>query len=652
MYGINSSPVIENSTTLRTNIMSYRTLVSVILLSFYFTHARTAARTEDVAAKSYPVPDKNTGDEGEVADLTLKKSKVKHLFEEYWNWKLVNNPQLATNIGLTIYGDRVNEMSLSSYKRREDQVKSFLDRLDDLKKTANYSESLFDIDLLQEDLQQYLQSSLKFKSYLFPINNMEGPHFFHINLISSMKKTTESDMRNIITRLRLFAQQIDEMITLLREGIRLGLTMHRRSFQRLNSVYKKFSTIKNTKSPFFAPFKIEKPKKISNATWNDILRQAAYAIQHYTQPSYKRLKAFLKNEYLPKSRSKIGVGYLPNGFEYYQACLRFHTTTDLSAYEIHEIGLKEIRRITQRMEMVKKQVNFNGTLNEFRRYLRTSEKFGFRDEKDMLIFYRNLKKNITDILPKYVGKQTTTPLEIEPVPSYLAANAAFAYYEEPSGDGKRPGIFRLNTYKPRNKRKYVAVAVFLHEALPGHHTQIAWKLQYGSPVSFRRFAGSDALYYETPATFASNNAYIEGWALYCEHLGEEMGLYKNPYDLLGRLSSEMLRAARLVVDTGMHVLKWSRKKAIKFMAQNTADDMDSILSEVDRYITWPGQACSYKIGELKIKELRSSAEERLGPKFDLREFHDFIISLGNIPLTVLGKQVHMFVSKKLNSTTS
>lgn len=581
-------------------------------------------------------------------DANNLREKAHHLFNEFWEWRLVNNPRLSTKLGSSQYDDRMAEMSLSSYKRRADEVRFFLKRADELSKETNGtkdSELLLDIDLLRNNLQQYL-SGLKFMPYLYPLNHMEGPHNENINLVMQMKRSTESDMINILSRLRLFSQQIDEIITLLKEGIRLGLTMNRRSFENLGSVYERFASGNFTNNPFFAPFQ-KRPKTISTSVWNHILEEADVVVRQYIQPSYKRLKKFLMYQYLPKSRPQIGVSSLPNGIEYYKACIRFHTTTNLSPQEIHNIGLNEVIRITNRMEQVKKQVHFNGTLDQFRSYLRTSDKFGFHSEKEMMSYYRVIKTIVKRLIPKYIKNVPTIPLEIKPVPAHLAPTAAFAFYEEPSADGSRPGIFYVNTYKVKKRRKYVAVSLFCHEGIPGHHIQIASKLQFGPSVSFRRYAGLDALNYEVPATFAANNAYIEGWGLYSEYLGEEMGLYESPYDLFGRLSQEMLRAARLVIDTGIHAFGWSREKAVKFMAENTAGNLHDITSEIDRYITWPGQACAYKIGEMKIKELRKLGEKRLGSKFDVRDFHNFIISVGNIPLTVLEKQFNLYLKKKM-----
>lgn len=584
-----------------------------------------------------------------VLDRTIHDNANK-LFNEFFEWKLVNNPQFATKIGISKYNDRITEMSLSSYKRRADDVRLYLGKLNNITRQfqpINDESLALDIDLLRDDFEQYL-SGLNFTPFLFPINHMEGPHNDHLNLIAMMPMSTADDMRNIVIRIRLFSQQIDEMVDLLREGIRLKRTMSRRSFEKLGKIYGDIANSDVEDNPFFATFK-QKPFKIPNKLWVDVYTDARQSIKDYVIPSFRKLQYFLMEEYLPNSRPDVALSSLPNGKQFYQGCLKYHTTTNLDPLEIHRIGLREVQRITARMESLRRKVKFNGTLTQFRKYLRKDERFGFKDENDILNFYRGLEAQVRKLLPKYISRIPTLPLAIEPVPHEIAPTAPFAYYDEPSPDGTRPGTFYVNTYLPKKRRKYIGRSLFLHEALPGHHLQIASRIQFGSPVLFRKYAGMDVLYYEAPGCFARNSAYVEGWGLYSEFLGEEMGLYSNPYDLFGRLSQEMLRAARLVVDTGMHALGWSRAKAISFMRINTAGNIHDIMSETDRYISWPGQACSYKIGELKIKEMRHRALKELGDKFDLRDFHDFFISLGNIPLTVVEKQFQLYLKKKVEN---
>ena len=579
-------------------------------------------------------------------ELNVIEEEANQIFNQFWQWRLKNNPLFATSVGVFLYDDRLNNMSLNSYIERADNIRMFLKRLNELKRVEGDQTLALNIRLLKEDMEQYL-SGMKFKSYVWPVNNMEGPQVDYSNILSIMRNVTVDDMMNIVARMRLFPRQINEIISLMEEGIRLGLTMHKVSFEKLINVYDKMGNMKIESSPFFEPF-TEKPKCIGDEKWESIVQVAKETIHTYINPSFRQLSVFIRDKYLPKSRTSISVSSLPRGKDHYRACLKFHTTTDLTPQEVHNIGLKEVARITARMEEVKKKVNFHDSLDNFRQYLRSNRIFGFKSEEDIMDHYKNIERNVTELLPKYFGLLPNISFVLTPIRKEIAPTAPIGYYRHPSPDGSRPGRFFVNTYKPESKRKYSALSLFVHEAIPGHHFQVALKIEHGSPLLFRRYAGMDGGYYEVPTRFAMNSALTEGWGLYAEYLGEEMGLYADPYDLFGRLSGEMLRACRLVVDTGMHALKWSRKKSIKFMRVNTAENLHDITTEVNRYITWPGQACAYKIGEMKIRELKLLASNMLGDKFDIRNFHDFILSTGNLPLKILEEQVRLFIKKELD----
>jgi len=576
-----------------------------------------------------------------VADMEL-------LFQEFWKWKLVNNPEFATRIGISKYDNRVNELSISAFRRRAEEVGLFLEKLEDIKKSIDLKGKdtlALNVDLLESDLKQFL-NGMQFNTYVWPLSIMEGPQSDPAFLLNLMEKNTAADMNNIITRIRLIAHQVHEEIDLLNEGIRIGQTMNRNAFEKLIPVLLKISSAKVDDHPFFGPFKTQ-PKNISTSKWNDIVTSARKAITTYIKPVYKKIHDFMKTTYLPKSRPLVGLSSVPNGAAYYQALLQYHTTSPhLTPHKVHSIGLQEVARINKLMDTVRQSVKFNGTLLQFRQYLRTSDKFGFKDEKDMLNHYKSIRAKVEKMLPRYFGVLPKIPFVIKPVPADLAPSSPMAYYMEASPDG-RPGTFFINTYLPQKRRKFIAESLFLHEAVPGHHLQIALKIEHGSPVLFRRFAGMDVPYYQAPASFSMNTAFTEGWGLYAEYLGEEMSMYKDPYVYFGRLSQEMLRACRLVVDTGMHALGWTRQMAIDFMGMYTADDKHDITSEIDRYISIPGQACAYKIGEIKLRELRKMATDKLGSKFDIRKFHDFLMVMGNIPLAQLEKQVLLFIHKEL-----
>ena len=563
------------------------------------------------------------------------KISQEDIYSRYGEWRLLNAPEYATSIGVYKYDNRLDEMSLNSYLRREEEGKIFL------KEVRTIQPKSSNLELLESELVQFI-SGQKFKTYVWPMNSLEGPQNFP-RLLSWMKKDTNEDMMKIIKRMRLFPQQIDESITLMKEGIRLGLTMHNISIEPLPNVLKKMADGKVENSPIFEPF-VKKPRAISDDEWKQLVTDAKNVIINVVQPSYLHIAKFLENEYIKHTRLLIGASTLPNGREYYATCLKFHTTTDLTPQEIHNIGLSEVNRITTRMLKAKDDVEYKGSLKDFRNYLRTDPKFNYSNAEEIINDYKTKGENIHKLLPKLFSLLPKTPYEILPISADLAPRYPAAFYFAPPQDGSRPGTFRINTYKPETRKRYGAYSLSLHEAEPGHHLQASLLLEVGVSVAFRLYV-EDRKYYEPPMAFPKYTSYIEGWALYSEFLGEEMGVLSDPYDMFGRLSDEMLRACRLVVDTGMHALGWSRDRAITFMHENTATDMQEITLEIDRYITWPGQACGYKIGELKIKELRKKAENALEAKFDLGKFHTLIASMGGVPLDFMETQIDKFIKE-------
>lgn len=575
------------------------------------------------------------------------EERSEYIFKEFWLWRLRNSPEFATSIGVHDHDDRLDEMSLNSYIRRKEEAQRFLEQVEELiseSSTAEHPKLKLNMDLLKADLNQYLQG-LKYRPYLWPLNRLEGPQLDFPRLLSWMKTDTVLDYEKIIIRMQLFSQQIDETLFLLKEGIRTKHVMHRISVEPLPEQLKKMAEQPVTDSPLWKPFK-EKPSQIEEPVWSKLTREARNIIETSVYASYRLLSNFIATQYLNNTRPEIGASSLPNGKDYYKACLQFHTTTDYTPQEVHNIGKKEVARITERMEQIKNDVGFKGSLEEFRSYLRTEKKFKFTDAEEIVSHYQNISKMIKAKLPDFFTKLPVAEFTITPVPAEVAPTFPGAYYLAPPQDNSRPGTFYINTYQPGTRNKYEAVSLCLHEAEPGHHLQTALTMESGSLVSFRRFM-EDRKYYEPPGRFAMNTAYVEGWGLYSEYLGEEMGLYSDPYDLFGRLSHEMLRACRLVVDTGMHALGWDRDRASNYMLENTAADLHDITSEIDRYITWPGQACGYKIGELKLKASRKRAEEATKDKFNLREFHDLIASIGGMPLDILEKEIETYIKEHL-----
>jgi len=402
----------------------------------------------------------------------------------------------------------------------------------------------------------------------------------------------------------------------------------------------------------FKPFTIQKPSAISQEDWDELVMEAKLVIVNSVQPAYGRLNTFMEEEYLQHTRGDIAASSLPGGKDYYSACLHFHTTTNRTAEEIHQIGRKEVNRILGRMLKVKEQTGFKGSLKAFQYYLRTDPKFNYSSGQEIIDNYKKKGETAHKLLPQFFSVTPIAKYEIVKVPDEIAPSMSGAYYLSPPADGSRPGMFYINTYAPETRKRYSATSTGLHEAEPGHHLQGSLAIENGSNTTFRRFM-EDRKYYEAPASYPKNTAYVEGWGLYAEYLGEEMGVYKDPYDMFGRLSDEMLRACRLVVDTGMHAAmmdgdrKCDKQWAIDFMTENTALSAHDIESEINRYITWPGQACGYKMGEIKIRGLRTKATQSLGTRFDVRKFNTFVASMGGMPLNFLEDQIDEWTKKQM-----
>lgn len=579
--------------------------------------------------------------------MNSMEDQINSFLKRFWEWRLTSYPEFATSVGIHKYDNRLDEQNINAFFRQEAEGRQLLNEATFLQQNHQHiSKQLhFNLDLVRYDLSQ-LTDGMKFKPYLFCVNVSYGPHTQLPNLLSLMKKESKEDFLLILQRMRLHSQQVDEMISLLEEGIRTGIVMHKASIEKLPDSLMKFTEKNYNESPLYKAFLDQPAGKIDEKTWNQFIYEAKCLIEKSIYPSCIKLADFVRDEYLPKTRDSIGASSLPNGKAYYAACLRFHTTTNLSADEIHNIGKVEVARITERMLSLKDDFKFKGTLKEFKEYLRTNEEFTFRNGDEILTAYNSACERIKSKLPDYFHTIPTVGFQVIPVPPELAPNFTFANYTSPPVDGSGLGNFNINTYKPETRKKYDVVATSLHEAMPGHHLQIGLTMEHGNSPDFRRYNGIKK-YYMPPAYFAMNTAYLEGWGLYAEYLGEEMCAYESPCDMIGRFSAEILRACRLVVDTGIHAFGWSREDAVEYMLDNTAFDLELISFEVTRYITIPGQACGYKIGEIRIRELRERAKAKLADKFDLKSFHHTVACLGAVPLDILENQVDLYIREQL-----
>jgi uncharacterized protein (DUF885 family) len=421
---------------------------------------------------------------------------------------------------------------------------------------------------------------------------------------------------------------VDQNIALMRTGIEEGRVPPRVVMERIPQQIAAQLVDQPERSPFFRPF-TRYPDGVPETARERLTAAVRTAIADTVIPAYRRLAAFFNDEYLPATRTTVGAWDLPDGRDFYAHRARFFTTTDLTPEEIHEIGVSEVARIRAEMDAIIEQVGFRGSFNDFLEYLRTDPKFYYETGEELLRSYEAIAKRIDPLMVEVFGKLPRMPYGIRPIPMDIAPHTTTAYYSRPAADGTRAGFHYVNIYRPEVRPKYEMMALSLHEAVPGHHLQIALAQELGDLPNFRRFGGF--------------TAFTEGWGLYAEFLGEELGLYEDPYDKFGQLTYEMWRAVRLVVDTGMHHKGWSRDRAIEFFMENAAKTEQDIVNEIDRYISWPGQALAYKIGELKIKELRARAHERLGDRFDVRAFHDAVLENGAIPLDVLERHIDAWI---------
>ncbi len=544
------------------------------------------------------------------------------LFAEEWERGLRESPESASYNGDTRYNDRWTDFSLDAIAARQAADRAALERLHAIDRSK-----LAPADQINYDTYEWLQQRgverQKFREYLQPINHQGGPQTAD-GIAEVMPFATSADYRNWLKRMAALPVVIDQTIVLMQEGVKAGSMPPRILMDRVPAQIAAQIVEDPAKSPFYRPFQ-KFSDGIPAGERAALQAEAQATIRDQVVPAYRKLQAYFNDQYLPKSRASIAATDLPDGKAYYDFLARFYTTTDLSAEQIHAIGLKEVARIRAAMEKVKAETGFTGTLGEFFTYLRTDPKFFHKTPDDLLAAYRVISKRIDPELVKVFKTIPRLPYGVRPIPDNIAPDTTTAYYQPGATDGTRPGYYYVNLFKPEMRPTWEMMPLSLHEAVPGHHFQFARGLELPDAPMFRRTA-----YFV---------AYGEGWGLYAEQLGYEMGLYEDPYDRFGQLTYEMWRAVRLVVDTGMHAKGWSREQAIAYFKDNAAKTNQDIVNEIDRYIGTPAQALAYKIGQMKISELRARAKQELGPKFDLRAYNDAVLETGSIPLEALEKRI-------------
>ena len=562
------------------------------------------------------------------AEESVASRQFAALLEDAWETSLKESPLFATSAGEHRFNDRLDEVSLADQQRRYDQGQQVLKRLAaiDREKLTRDEQIHFDIfrRLRSDQLQEF-----EFQTHLMPISNRWGFHIAFPDLRKKVPLDTAGDYENYLARLSQFGRYTDQHIELMRQGIKQGLTLPGVVLKDYRLPIESQIVTDPEKSLFFEPLK-ELPAAINAEDRERLRARARQVIQTDVVPAYQRFLEFMEQEYVPACRGSIAASALPQGRAYYRYCVKKFTTLDVTPESVHQTGLAEVKRIKQEMHEVMQEAKFAGDFAEFVEFLRTDPRFYAETPEALMKEVAWILKRMDGKLPEMFGRLPPLPCGLREVPAYIAPSTSAAYYMPPPGDGSRAGFYYVNTYDLKSRPLYMLEALSLHEAVPGHHLQLALQIELAHLPNFRRHAGF--------------TAFIEGWALYAERLGLEVGFYEDPYQDFGRLNMEMWRACRLVVDTGIHYFGWSRQRAIQYMAENSAMSRHNIRTEVDRYIAWPGQALAYKTGELKIRQLRKLAETEMADKFDLRKFHDVVLGSGSVPLPVLEENVRRFIA--------
>jgi uncharacterized protein (DUF885 family) len=554
--------------------------------------------------------------------------RLHRLFAADWDYSMHEYPEAATWFGYPGQDHRWADVSLEAIDRRNRELENPARVLASIDRSRLSAADQVHHDLFERGVKEALEGR-RFRAELMPLSQMEGVQQSVAQLLTMMPATSVQGYENIVARLRGVPTLVDQTIALMRAGLDAGLTPPRITLRDVPQQVRNQSVDDPMASPMLAAFQ-RFPEAVGGGERDRLGKAAVEAFAGGVVPAYRRLLAFLESDYIPRTRETIAASDLPDGAAYYAYKVRQSTTTDLDPRRIHDIGLAEVKRIRAEMDAVMASTGFAGSFSDFVDFLRTDPRFFFERPEDLLVAYRDICKRADPVLPRLFGMLPRLPYGVVPVPAYAEKSQTTAYYEPGSPAAGRPGNFFANTYDLKARPRWEMEALSLHEAVPGHHLQIALAQEMPDMPEFRK----NSFY----------TAYVEGWGLYAESLGGEMGFYQDRYSRFGQLTYEIWRAIRLVVDTGMHALGWSRQQAIDYFVENAGKAEHDIVVEIDRYIVWPGQALAYKLGELKIKELRALAARELGERFDVRAFHDQVLGTGAVPLDVLEARIRAWIS--------
>ena len=558
------------------------------------------------------------------------QQKFKEFLDENWQDSMEKSPLFASLLGDKRYDDKVSSNSIEEFFTEKEYESYVLDVLSQINPNNLNEEDQLNYRLLKSDYEISLEGR-EYPGYYMRLNQRGGVQDYYL-YGNRLNFTDLQSYKNWFERVKGYTQNVRNSLEINKEGLELGYTQPKLVVRGVSAQIGAMLERDLDDHPYYKIFKdVENVASVEEAT--KLQNEVKDYIKNVLNPAYQELYDFLVNEYLPQSRDSIGISDVPNGKEWYEYLARYHTTTDLTPDEIHEIGLKEVAKIRAEMEKIIAISDWEGDksdFNSFLEYLRTDSRFYYETGEELLQAYRAMSKEIDAYMPTLFNKLPRAPYGVIPIPMESAPFTTTAYYNAPSAG--RPGYYYANLYMPEVRPKYEIPVLSVHEAVPGHHHQISLAQEMDNVPNFRKYL--------------SITAFVEGWGLYSEQLGESMGIYDDPYDKFGQLTYDMWRAVRLVVDTGMHYKGWSREDAVNLFLENTAKTEQDINNEVDRYIAWPGQALAYKIGQLKIMELRDKSKEALGDDFDIKDFHDHILSFGSIPLNILEEKVDEFIEAK------
>ena len=572
------------------------------------------------------LPAQRTQAAGKAAEIEGRRAQLLALFDEEWQYELRSDPEDATSLGDNRYNDRLTDRSPKFYRSDEQTRRKFLARFEAIDPAGLSEQDALSRELMIRKLRQDIAGA-RFKPWEMPVNQMNGPHLSLLELVSLTPFNSVKDYDDYLSRLHQVPGMLEQVTANMRQGMKDRLMPPRYLLEKVVPQTQEIANTEADASPFAKPVK-SFPAGISADDQKRLRAAVLAAINSEILPAYKRFAAFVRDDYAPHGRSEPGVWALPDGGERYRYEVKVMTTTDLTPEEIHQIGLKQVAETEAEMLALAHKLGFNdlASLNE---HIKNDRKFYATSGEQVLDLYTRYTRQMEKQLPKLFGRLPQNKLEVIPMDPFRSRNAVPADYMPGAQDGSRPGHINVNEWDPEHRLTLNIEAIAYHEGVPGHHLQISIGQELKDLPAFRKNG--------------DYTAFIEGWALYSERLGKEIGFYEDPYSDYGRLENEMWRAIRLVIDTGVHEKHWSREQMVDFFHRYTAMDEPNVQTEVDRYIAWPGQALAYKLGQLEILRLREQARQKLGSKFDLRAFHDEVVGSGPLPLDVLHTQVENWI---------